>query len=66
MREFLDGVLGTYNPVTYETVVGDQTVEVVAYGLAGVDWSYVFSGILFVLSIYCVLRAIGGFICKDF
>lgn len=38
----LDEWLGTYQPVTYEVIASDgATYEVVADGMAGVDWTYI-------------------------
>lgn len=66
MRAFLESVLGTYAPVTYElyNAASDTTNTVVAVGLAGVDWSYVFSGVAFLIVIYCVFKALGAIVCK--
>lgn len=60
MKEFIQNLLGTYSPVTY--TVGEDTI--VASGLAGVDWLYVISGLLFVVIVYSIFRIIGGLICK--
>lgn len=66
MREFLESVLGSYVPVTYDVydAATDTTNTVVAAGLAGVDWSFVFSGIAFLIVIFCVFKALGAIVCK--
>ena len=61
MREFLESVLGTYTPQSYVDEFGH---EIIASGVAGVDWTYVFTGILFVVVIYCVFRILGSFLTK--
>ena len=70
MREFLISILGEYSPVTYESFVNVNgetlLVDVIPNGLAGVDWLYVLTGLLFVVVIFCVLKVIGGLICKMF
>lgn len=68
IRDFLISVLGSYEPVTYQVydAAADAYVDVVANGLAGVDWLYVGSLFLLVVVIYCVLKCIGGLICKIF
>lgn len=61
--EWLSGILGTYTPVTYQVtkvIDGQEIVEdVVAQGLAGVDWQYVLCGLLLLLTIYSVFRLLG-------
>ena len=74
MRDFLISILGTYTPPTYEmfqTVIDSTTgqdtsvlVDVIPNGLAGVDWLYVLTGLMFVVVIYSVLKLLGGLICK--
>lgn len=74
MREFLESILGRYTPVTYTqteviaTTNSDIPIvnefEVVASGLAGVDWLYVFSGVAFLIVIYSIFRVLGGLICN--
>lgn len=58
-RAFLASVLGVYTPVT--DVSGN-----IPGGFAGVDWTYVFAGLLFVIVVWSVFRIIGGMICKIF
>lgn len=74
VSDFLSQYFGTYTPVTYEATtlvpLGDGTFEiitdkVVAQGLAGVDWPYVLSFVLFIAFIYIVFRFVSAF-CKIF
>lgn len=71
IREWLEGILGTYEPVMY-TVKGavsyggadsmayhEYTYQKVADGLAGLDWSYIFTALLLLVVIYSVFRLLG-------
>lgn len=60
MRAFLESVLGIYTPNTV-TVNGET---VVLQGVASVDFTYLLTGIAFIVVIYCVLRMIGSFISR--
>lgn len=74
MYNFLQSILGTYTPVSYlhEFAQWDEATQqyivmrenIIPAGLAGVDWLYVLSGVAFIVVIWCVLRILGGFICK--
>lgn len=68
MVDFISSILGEYTPVTYEAVygIGSDVVRynVVPPGLAGVDWLYVLSGVLFIVAVYSVFKILGGLICK--
>lgn len=68
MYDYLQSILGTYTPPTYETYVSvdgvSTLIDVIPDGLAGVDWLYVLSGVAFILCIYCVFRLLGGLLCK--
>lgn len=68
MRAFLENILGSYTPISYEhwvDVEGEALLEsVIPSGLSGVDWLYVFSGIAFIVVITCVFKFIGGLMCK--
>lgn len=69
IRDWLESILGTYEPVTYtvKTIVPDvinggaisQTYTKVADGLAGLDWSYIFTALLLLVTIYSVFRLLG-------
>ena len=56
---FLNGLLGYYTPV----VASDGSIP---YGLAGVDFPYVFRAILFIVVIYSVFKLLGGVICRTY
>lgn len=57
MIEFLNQILGTYTPMISRT--GE-----IAPGMAGVDWPYLIRAIAFLLAFWCVMRILGGIICK--
>lgn len=61
MRDFLTDILGSYSPVTYTDSNG---IDIVASGLAGLDWEYIFTGVLFCITVWCVLKILGGIICQ--
>ena len=57
ISDFLNKYIGVYTPVTYKSTtlvpLGDGTFEiitdnVIAQGVAGVDWPYILSFILFI------------------
>lgn len=68
LRDFLISVLGQYEPVTYEVydVSADSVSHIIPAGLAGVDWLYVGSLALLVIVVFCLLKCLGGLICKIF
>ena len=78
MREFINAILGAYEPVSYveeryvfsaeqpDVVVEMITGEIIPAGLAGVDWSYVITGLVFVVVVYCLFKTLGGMICRTF
>lgn len=61
--DWLSGILGTYTPVTYQTIKiidGNEVVEdIVAQGFAGVDWQYIICGLLLLVTIYSTFRLLG-------
>lgn len=61
--EWVEGVLGTYVPNTYDIsqVVGEDEVTqtIIPSGLAGVDWRYIFTGVLLCITIWSVFRLLG-------
>lgn len=59
-KSFFDSVLGTYVPQVYQ-FNGDS---IIPEGFAGVDWPYVVRAASLLLVIWCVLRIIGGLICR--
>lgn len=56
---FLNDLLGTYTPVT-------DSLGNIPSGIAGVDFPFVFRGVVFCLVIYSVLKLLGGVICKSY
>lgn len=68
IRDFLISILGSYQPVTYDVydVAADTVTSVIPAGVAGVDWLYVGTLALLVIVIFCVLKCLGGLICKIF
>lgn len=74
MVDFLASILGTYSPVTYQVTemcynpsiedIEEITYSVVPNGLAGVDWLYILSGLLFIVVVWSVFKLLGGLICK--
>lgn len=70
IREWVESVLGTYEPVTfihkaYDTegaLVGSWTE--VASGVAGVDWGYIVTAALLIVCIWSVFRLLGVLLDK--
>lgn len=56
IQTIIKEIIGEYKPITFVSEYGQ---DVVANGLAGVDWSYLFSGILLILAFYSVFRILG-------
>ena len=64
-------VLGSYEPVTYQTWVycgeeGYKAVSVIPNGIAGVDWLYLAQVAVLCITIYCFFKLLGGILCKNF
>ncbi len=68
IRDWLASVLGEYTPITYEVTqyAADPDLgliqiqdEVVASGLAGVDWEYIATAALLLIAIWSVFRLLG-------
>ena len=68
LRDWIASILGTYEPVTYQAkqIVADAlggssttTWTEVAPGVAGVDWEYVVTAFVLVITIYSVFRLMG-------
>lgn len=72
MKALIASIFGTYTPVTYvhefaqwDTVTEQYIVlreDVIPSGLSGVDWPFVLGVLIFIVSLYCVLRIIGAVI----
>lgn len=69
MKDLIIQLFGTYTPVTYTTYVqtevegtlSTEMVEVVANGLAGVDWPWIMGAFLFAIVLYSLFRILGVF-----
>lgn len=70
MRSMIVELFGRYTPVTYTEYISytlpDGTLdwdsyEVVASGLAGVDWPWVMGVLLFAIVLYSLFRILGVF-----
>lgn len=68
IRGWLASILGEYTPITYEVTnyatdpdfgIIQFNDEVVASGLAGVDWEYIATAALLLISIWSVFRLLG-------
>lgn len=62
MRTFLESILGNYTP---RTVVVDG-VTVALQGVASLDWSYIFTALIFTICVFCIFKILGGILCKIF
>lgn len=60
LKNLLTDLIGTYNPVSY--YVGED--EIIAPGMAGVDWQWVASAALFILVIYSLFRIIRALVAR--
>lgn len=63
IKDFLDSILGTYIPMV--TTLPDGSVIPLG-GVAGVDYPYLIRAAVFLLTMYCVYKIIGGLICKNY
>lgn len=61
MKDVIISLFGTYEPVSVTNALGE--VEYLT-GMAGVDWPYVLGALAFIVSVYCVLRIIGGVLSR--
>lgn len=59
LAEWLESLIGTYEPITYVYDVAND-VEVVAQGAAGVDWPWVASAVLLIVAVWCVFALVGA------
>ena len=71
MRDFLLSVLGSYSAPTYTSyVLGTEgvleAVDVIPSGLAGVDWSFILTGLFFLVVVYSFFKILGGLLCRAF
>lgn len=58
MYALMQSIFGNYTPVTtgYYDATGAYVADVVASGVAGVDWTYVGGVLLFAIVLYSSLR----------
>lgn len=65
MKDVLLSIFGAYEPVTTTAITATgEAVSVIASGMAGVDWPYVFGVLLFGLVLYCFFRLVGVLLSK--
>lgn len=65
LADLINGLFGTYTPRTQTVVVHYEDGSVDAYnevipGLAGLDWNWIACFVLFTVTMFCVLKMIGG------
>lgn len=62
IKALIETILGVYVPIYTDVYDETGTVigQAVAQGVAGVDWTFVIGGIIFAVTLYCILRMIGG------
>lgn len=61
MKDLIISIFGTYEPVSVINALGDTEY---LQGVAGVDWPYVLGVLGFFVTLYCILRIIGGVISR--
>lgn len=64
IKTLIESILGIYDPI-YTDVYDDTGAVIgqqIAQGVAGVDWTFVIGGLIFGITLYCILRMIGGVI----
>lgn len=59
MRVILTNLFGLYEPIMTTEMVEGVPVEVVASGVAGVDWVWIAGVVLFGVILYSLFRLIG-------
>lgn len=65
LLDAMTALFGNYQPRTYmvSTYLEDGTIvssEEIVPGLAGLDWEWVVGAGLFIMSLYCIFKVIGG------
>lgn len=69
MKDMIISLFGEYTPVmtqievetTVEGALSTEVVEVVASGMAGVDWPWIMGVLLFAIVLYSLFRILGVF-----
>lgn len=64
MKSLIIDLFGSYTPITYETIINDDLIDVIPPGAAGVDWEWIAGVALFGITLYAVLRIIGVVISR--
>lgn len=65
IRSWVESVIGTYTPNTYEVVVVDASgatvgrYDAIASGMAGVDWQFLATAALLLIVVWSVFRLLG-------
>lgn len=62
IRDFISSILGTYTPTT---IVVDGVVTPLQ-GIGSLDWSYIFTGLIFSIVVFCLFRALGYLLTRIF
>lgn len=65
MKDLIISIFGTYEPVTYTQIIGEEELVYIPDGFAGVDMPYVLGVLGFFLVLYCFLRLIGGVFSRN-
>lgn len=65
MKQAIIDFIGSYQPITYdvEYALADGSIasyEVVASGMAGVDWPWIFAALIILVMLYCIWRFVGA------
>lgn len=64
MFDYIQSILGDYEPISYVYKVGEDTFNIIPSGLSGVDWRYIIGAVAFLIMLYSIFRIIGIFIDK--
>lgn len=65
IRDWVESILGVYTPISYtQTVIDADGVtrasnHIIPDGVAGLDWSYIVTAVLLIVTIYSVFRLLG-------
>lgn len=57
LKNVISDLIGSYTPIVTTLSDGSESVQL--------DYVWIASAILFIVTLYCVLRTIGGLICKQ-
>lgn len=59
LKSLIIALFGSYSPIYYTDANG---VDIIPYGISGVDFEWIAGVFLFALTLYCVFKIIGGII----